>query len=49
MRQEDPYGDPSGNVYVAPFADDEEEAQWVEQEKRIMEARSVPEERAMAA
>ena len=35
MRDEKRYDDPRGNVYVAEFADAEEEAAWVEREEWI--------------
>ena len=37
MKPQNIYSDPCGKVYVDAFADEEEEAAWVEQEKRIME------------
>lgn len=37
MKKGPDYSDPRGSVYVAAFADAEEEAAWVEQERRIME------------
>ena len=37
MKKGPDYSDPSGSVYVEAFADADEEAAWVEQERRIME------------
>ncbi|WP_298842391.1 hypothetical protein [uncultured Salinicola sp.] len=48
-NRKDVYGDPSGRVFVAPFEDEDEEAAWVEQEKRIMEQRPRADERPIAA
>ena len=49
MKNNDIYGDPSGRVFVAPFEDEDEEAAWVEQEKRIMDHGPRTEERPIAA